>query len=371
MSVEQLDYSHFGDDYEKKDRLKRIAIQAAISTARNLEYLNYFEVPQSRGESTHLIDVGPFYLASNPEGLGTKNLIADEVARSHPEKSFYREVAQDTVASIVNDLITLGARPLVVSAHWSMGDNDWMLNEQRWTDLVEGWRDACNEARVIYGAGETPTLRGIIERGRIELSGSVMGIIDPKSRITLGDKLQTGDHIVLVESNGLQSNGASMVRGLVETLPQKYDTLLPTGQNLGEAFLRPSHLYTSLQDALFEAGVDIHYMAHMTGHGWSKLMRYNEREFSYNIYLLPDVQPEFQFLQSECSVSDQVMYGTFNMGAGFAFYVPEKDVDKVMRISGELRGWKSWDAGVLEEGPRQVVIEPLGLQYGAETLNIR
>src|SRR5258708_10963610 len=162
QSPDKLHYSDFGDNYAKKDPLKILAIQAALATAHNLDYLGISEVSASRGESTHVIDVAPFYLDTNPEGLGTKKLIADEVAKLHPEKSFYHEVAKDTVASIVNDLITLGARPLVVSAHWSMGDNSCLEDTQRWQDLVEGWQEACTEAGAIYGAGESPTLRGIV-----------------------------------------------------------------------------------------------------------------------------------------------------------------------------------------------------------------
>jgi phosphoribosylformylglycinamidine cyclo-ligase len=370
MKKRSLHYSDFGDNYEQKDPLKILAIQAALSTAHNLDHLGYKEVQQSRGESTHVIDLGPFYLASNPEGLGTKNLIADKVVETQKGKSFYREVAKDTVASIVNDLITLGARPLIVSAHWSMGDNEVLKDVQRWTDLVEGWRDACNECGAIYGAGESPTLREIVMPGKIELSGSVVGIIDPKERLTIGDKLEAGDHIVLIESNGLHANGASMARGLTQKLPKKYDTVLPSGKTLGEALLKPSHIYAKLQNDLFEAGVGIHYMVHLTGHGWSKLMRYVQREFTYRMTALPNVQEEFVVLQKVGNLTDEVMYGTFNMGSGFAFYVPKSDVAKVQKIA-KKNGFKSWDAGVVEEGPRQVIIEPLKITYGKETLNLR
>jgi phosphoribosylformylglycinamidine cyclo-ligase len=370
MKKKSAHYKDFGDNYEQKDPLKILAIQAAISTSHNLDSLGYKEIPQSRGESTHVIDLGDFYLASNPEGLGTKNLIADEVAIKSRKKSFYREIAKDTVASIVNDLITLGARPLVVSAHWSMGDNDCLNDTQRWTDLVEGWRDACNESGAIYGAGESPTLRGLVMRGKIELSGSVVGIINPKSRLTIGDKLKAGDHIVLIESNGLHANGASMARGLTEKLPEKYQTLLSNAITLGEALLKPSHIYAKLQDELFNAGISIHYMVHMTGHGWSKIIRYVEREFTYRIHTLPDVQEEFKVLQQAGNLTDEVMYGTFNMGTGFAFYVDAKAANKVQTIAKES-GFKSWDAGVVEEGERKVVIEPLGITFGKETLNLR
>jgi phosphoribosylformylglycinamidine cyclo-ligase len=370
MGSKSIQYSDFGDNYEQKDPLKVLAIKSALSTSDNLKQLGYKEVTQSRGESTHVIDVGPFYLVSNPEGLGTKNLIADIVNSKQKGKSFYQALAKDTVASIVNDLITLGGRALVISAHWSMGNNDVLKYEQRWKDLVKGWRDACNECGAIYGAGESPTLRGILMPGKIELSGSAVGIINPKKRLTLGNRLKVGDHIVLIESNGLHANGVSMARGLAEKLPKKYSTILANGKKLGEQLLKPSHIYAKLQNDLFEAGVDIHYMVHITGHGWSKLMRYVEREFTYRINTLPDVQEEFKVLQKVGKLTDEAMYGAFNMGAGFAFYVPKDDVEKVQKLA-KSNGFKSWDAGIVEEGKRQVIIEPLNLIYGAEMLKLR
>lgn len=364
-------YSDFGDNYEVKDPLKVLAIKAATATANNLQPLGFKEITQSRGESTHVIDVGPFYLASNPEGLGTKNLISDEMSKHFPNKHFYKAVAKDTVASIVNDLITLGAQPLVVNAHWSMGDNDWLKDQQRWADLVTGWSEACTEAGAIYGAGESPTLKGIIQSGKIELSGSVMGMIKPKKHLTLGKKLKAGDRIILIESNGIQANGLSMARGLVEKQPKQYLTKLSNGQTIGEALLKPSHIYAKLVAALFEAKIDIHYMVHMTGHGWSKLMRYVERPFSYHVDTLPTVQEEFSALQKFGKLSDEVMYGTFNMGTGYAIFVPEKYADAVIDIAQKSYSFKSWDAGSVNEGERQVIIEPLQLTYSADTLNLR
>ncbi len=370
-SEKKLHNRDFGDDYSKKDPRKVFAIQEAISTANNLDDLGFKEISASRGESTHVIDVGPFYLASNPEGLGTKNLIADAMAENHKGKSFYKDIAKDTVASIVNDLITLGARPLVVSAHWSMGDNDVLADENRWRDLVTGWKEACNECGAIYGAGESPTLRGLVMPGKLELSGSAMGIINPKSRLTLGDKLKEGDHIVLIESSGIHTNGSSLARGLTDKLPHKYNTKLSNGETLGEALLTPSHIYAKLLDELFLANIDIHYMIHMTGHGWSKLMRYVEREFIYRMHTIPDVHEEFRLLQKVGDLTEEVMYDAFNMGAGFAFYVDEKDVKKLQEIAKKKFGFKSWDAGIVEKGPRQVIIEPLNIVYGKDALNLR
>ena len=89
----------------------------------------------SRGESAYVVDVGPFYLASIVECLGTKALVADEMARL-TGRSYYDGIAQDTIAMAVNDLITVGATPLVVQAYWAAGGSDWFGDAARAQALV-------------------------------------------------------------------------------------------------------------------------------------------------------------------------------------------------------------------------------------------
>ena len=366
---ESLRYKDFGDDYSKKDPFKKYAMQVALRTADNLKDLGFPEVTASRGESAYVIDIGPFYLASVIEGLGTKNLIADAMYELDPSKSYYDAVAIDTVASIVNDLITVGARPLTVLPHWSIGDNSWLGDKVRSYELVNGWAEACDEAMAIYAGGETPTNKGIIYPHTAELSGSAFGIIQPKDRLTLGDKLESGDHIVLIESSGIHANGVSLARDIVERLPDTYLTELPSGRKIGEVLLNRSYIYARLQDALFQEGVDIHYIVNVTGHGWSKLMRAN-KDFTYRIHTLPKVPEEYLFLQEEGPISNEESYGVFNMGAGLVLYVPECDVEKTRKSSSDM-GFRNWDAGVVEQGPKQVILEPLGFGYGKETLDLR
>jgi len=100
-------------------------------------------------------------------------------------------------------------------------------------------------------------------------------------------------------------------------------------------------------------------------------MRYNAHEFTYRIHTLPKVQEEFFFLQKIGNMTHESMYNAFNMGAGFAFYVSPKDVANLKKIAQRIGNFKSWDAGVVEEGPRRVIIEPLEITYGKETLVLR
>lgn len=366
---EPITYSSTGVNYDAMDPLKRLAQLRAKATAGNLERFGMREAEASRGESAYVWEEQDSYRASVIEGLGTKNKVADEL-RKLTGKTHYDAIAQDTVAMIVNDLIVVGAEPQVVNAYFAVGSSDWFSDEERARDLVEGWGAACDMAGAVWGGGETPTLRGIIEPDTIDLSGSAVGIVKPKERLTLGDKLKAGDAILLVESSGIHANGLTLARRIAEELPRGYSTSLPSGKTYGEALLSPTHIYAGLVADLFKEGIDIHYMVNITGHGWRKLMR-AKREFSYVVDNIPDVPEELLLIQKVSGNNDQEMYGNFNMGAGFALFIPKQDVLNATRVIAYNHGLYSFDAGHVEEGPKQVVIKPRNIIFESETLDLR
>ena len=143
-----------------------------------------------------------------------RSLVADAM-RELTGRSYYDAIAQDTIAMAINDLITVGATPLVVQAYWAAGGSDWFGDAQRAHALVEGWKRACDRCGVAWGGGETPALAGIVEVGRIDLAASCTGLINPKSRLSVGDALGPGDSIVLLASSGIHANGLSLARKLV------------------------------------------------------------------------------------------------------------------------------------------------------------
>lgn len=242
-------------------------------------------------------------------------------------------LAQDTVAMIVNDLVVVGADPQVVNAYFAVGDSNWFLDEERARDLVEGWANAVASAGAVWGGGETPTLVDTtIYPGTIDLSGAAIGVIKPKERLTLGDKLTARDAILLVESSGIHANGLTLARKIASRLPDGYATLLDDGKTYGESLLAPTTIYADLVRRLFEAGVDIHYMVNITGHGWRKLMRAS-RDLRYVIDRVPEPQPVFRFIQEHSGNGDEEMYGNLNMGAGFAIFLPQADVKLAQGIA--------------------------------------
>jgi phosphoribosylformylglycinamidine cyclo-ligase len=363
-----IPYAATGVDYSQLDATKRLAQDSAAGTAGMLAEAGMREVPGTRGESAYVWEAGDAYWATVLECLGTKALIADEV-RASTGRTYYDAIAKDTVAAVVNDIAAAGARPLVVNAYWAAGDSAWHADAVRAHDLAAGWAAACSEAGAAWGGGETPGLRGVVQPGAVDLAGSCVGIIKPKERLVSSAKLRAGDAVVLIESNGIHANGLSMARTVAAALPGGYATKLPSGATFGQSLLRPAPIYSRLVQDIFAAGADIHYLVHITGHGWRKLMRATA-SFTYNIERLLPRDELFEFIMRESGNTLRDMYGTFNMGAGFAIYVPERDIVKVLRAASH-HGLAAIDAGRVEDGPKRVQLKPLGITYDGDELEVR
>ena len=367
-----LSYEQAGVNYELIDPLKVSAQRAAAATAGHLAAHGFTEVKASRGESAYVVDIGPFYIASIVECLGSKALVADEMA-TLTGRSWYEGIAQDTIAMAVNDLITVGATPLVVQAYWAAGGSDWFGDAARAQALVTGWKKACDTCQVAWGGGETPALAGIVEGGRIDLAASCTGLINPKERLSVGDRLAAGDLIVLLDSSGIHANGLSLARKLLERLPggwlTEVDPVNHPGLSYGEALLAPTVLYSPVTEALWAAGIVPHYCANITGHGWRKLLRH-PGAFTYRIHTVPPVPPVLRFIQRHARQDDREAYGTLNMGAGFALFLAAGDAERAVQIAQGL-GIGARVAGAVEAGDKQVLIEPLGIRFGNDDLQLR
>ena len=365
-----LSYEQAGVNYDLIDPLKVAAQRAAAATGSQLTAHGFTEVAASRGESAYVIDVGPFYLASIVECLGSKALVADEM-HLLTGKSYYAGIAQDTIAMAVNDLITVGATPLVVQAYWAAGGSEWFADAQRAQALVAGWKRACEVCGVAWGGGETPALAGIVADGRIDLAASCTGLVNPKQRLSLGEHLAAGDAIVLLASSGIHANGLSLARKLVERLDQGYLTPVAPGSDLsyGDALLAPTTLYSPVTEALFRAGIIPHYCANITGHGWRKLLRH-PAEFTYRIDRVPEVPAVLQFIQQHAGQDKHEAYSTLNMGAGFALFVAADEAERTVAIAKQ-QGVDAIVAGRVEAGEKQLLIEPLGIRYGNDALQLR
>ena len=367
--TQPLNYESTGVNYDVLDAFKRHCQQAAAGTVSELASHGASEPAGIRGESAYLVETPDEFLAHVEEGLGTKNLVADAM-QELTGRCYYHAIGIDTVGTIVNDLLTVGALPLVVAMHAAVGSAHWFADRERAEQLAKGFAEGCRQSGAVWGGGETPALKGLVLENAIILAGSAMGRIRPKS-LRIHGNVEPGDAIVMLASSGVHANGLTLCRELAARVPQGYLTPIADGRTYGEALLDPSIIYAPFISACQSAGIDLHYAVHMTGHGWRKLMRLEE-PFVYHISELAPKLPIFDFIQQAGGLDDRSMYGTFNMGCGFAVYVPADQASRTIQLA-QSAGIHGWHGGTIEkEGDRKaVVIEPLGIAFEGESLKIR
>jgi phosphoribosylformylglycinamidine cyclo-ligase len=360
-------YRSAGVDYETLDAGKRSALSEALATSGLLSAAGGRALDESRGEPAFVFEAGGRLMAFVVEGLGTKSIIARQVEEELGVGRF-GNVAYDTVAAIVNDLCCVGALPLVVNAYFATGASDWYARHERHEDLLAGWREGCVDAGAVWGGGESPSLPGLLDTRDIELAGSAVGLVPEGRGAILGAELGAGDEIVLVASSGLHANGSSLARAVASRLPDGYATPLPSGRPFGEALLDRSVLYAGLVRSLVASPIEVHYLSHITGHGLLKLMR-PRRELTYRMTWLPDVPEVLSFLVEQADMTPAAAYTTFNMGCGFAVYCAAGAGVEVVRLATEV-GLSAGVAGVVEEGPRRVVLEPVDVVYESGEMDL-
>jgi phosphoribosylformylglycinamidine cyclo-ligase len=364
----QDEYRRSGVDYEVLDEVKRQAIALAAATAPLLAASGAAEFPESRGSSAYVFEVQGSTLALVVEGLGTKSIIAAEYLTA-TGVSRYADIARDAVAAIVNDVISVGANALVVTAYFAAGDAAWYGNRERSLDLLNGWRAACEEAGAVWGGGESPALPGIVTQDAIELAGSALGLVPAGRSPVFGSDIAVGDKIVLLPSSGLHANGASLARRVVAELPAGWLTELPSGRHLGDALLDPTRIYASFVRELLASAVVPKFLNGITGHGFLKIMR-ADVAVGYEITELPSVPEDLQYLADHLGMPPSEAYSTLNMGAGYVAVVRPEDADETLRAARST-GHDALLAGEVVKGDRALAIPSLGIEYRDDDLQLR
>jgi phosphoribosylformylglycinamidine cyclo-ligase len=360
-------YRNAGVDYEALDAGKRDALSLALTTSSLLHAHGAQARDESRGEPALVFELGDRAFAFVLEGLGTKSVIARQVHDELGHNAF-AHVAYDTVAAIVNDLVCVGALPMVVNAYFATGASEWYARRDRHEALLAGWHEACVDAGAAWGGGESPSLPGLVASGDIELAGAAIGAVPEHRRPVLGDDLEPGDDIVFVASSGLHANGSSLARKIASELPQGYGTPLPSGRPFGEVLLDRSLIYAPLMRALLASPLEIHYLSHITGHGMLKLMR-PRRALGYEITRLPEVPEVLAFLTEQTAMSPAAAYSTFNMGAGFAVYCPSGRGAEVVALA-QREGLSAHIAGTVTDGPRRVVLSEIDVVFESDDMDL-
>ncbi|MHA1220916.1 MAG: phosphoribosylformylglycinamidine cyclo-ligase [Candidatus Heimdallarchaeota archaeon] len=306
-----------------------------------------------------IVDIGmpDKYLVVTVDGVGTKVLIAEMLEK-------FDTVGIDCVAMNVNDLICVGAEPLVFVDYFAVEKPDAKMA----FDVAKGMVDGAIESSMAIIGGETATLpdiiRGVDGKG-FDLAGTAIGMV-AKDKVVLGDKIKAGDIIFGVESNGLHSNGFSLVRKVLLEDHSINDTV--DGVKLAEELIRPTAIYVKeILEILKEA--EIHGLANITGGAFLKLARLL-RQSKEEIGVLLDAMPEppaiFKLIQKLGNISNKEMYQTLNMGIGFCIIAPETEQEHIEKICSK-HGKKVYKIGsIIDEKKILLKLPDEEIEYPAD-----
>ncbi len=273
----------------------------------------------------HLARSHDLVLVATTDGVGTKTMIAATLA-------IYDTVGHDIVNHCVNDILVQGARPLffldyIAAAH---------LDPQHIAAVVAGCAEACKAVGCVLIGGETAEMPGVYHAGAFDLVGTLVGWVD-RSALLDGSQIRHGDVILGLPSSGLHTNGFSLARQVFTGV--SWDTMLPElGQPLGEALLVPHRAYLDPVERLWEAGITIKSMVHLTGGAYvENLPRVLPEEIAVRIDRNAwEVPPIFQIIQERGRVDELEMYRVYNMGIGMALFLAPEAVDPARAMVPEL-----------------------------------
>ncbi|MCY2929421.1 MAG: phosphoribosylformylglycinamidine cyclo-ligase [Planctomycetota bacterium] len=262
-----------------------------------------------------------------------------------------RSICYDMVNHLINDIAVMGARPLSVQDAIICGK----LEKAVVSEMVDAMASACREQGCTLTGGETSEQPGVLEAGTYILTSSVVGVVE-KDKIVDGSKIVPGDVVLALASNGLHTNGYSLVRALLAQRPEILDARVEGGSFL-DAILRPHTCYFRAINGLF-ASEHLHGLAHITGGGIRDNLR---RILPATVDAVLDlgairILPVFQVIRQAGQVPDADMIRTFNLGAGLLLTAAPQAVDDFRRHLKAL-GCESYPVGTVVKGTGDVRLE--------------
>ena len=305
-------------------------------------------------------------LATSTDGVGTKVAIAQAL-------DIHDTIGQDLVGMVVDDIVVVGARPLLMTDYIACGH----VVPERIADIVRGIAQACAAIGTPLLGGETAEHPGLMAPDEYDVAGAATGVVEA-DRMLGAEKVRAGDVLVALGASGLHSNGYSLVRRVIEHAGWGLEREVPEfGRTLGQELLEPTRLYTRVCLAMLEtlsspaAPGPIHALSHITGGG-----------LAANVArVLPDgliadvdrsswtVPPVFSTMRELGSVPWEDLEGTLNLGVGMVAVVEPGVVDAVLRVAegSDIPAWvlgEVHDAGKYEAQGR-VVSGTKGVDGGA------
>jgi phosphoribosylformylglycinamidine cyclo-ligase len=274
-------------------------------------------------------------LVSGADGVGTKLLLAFELNK-------HDTIGIDAVAMCVNDIIVQGAEPLYFLDYLALGKSEPSKVEQ----IVKGIAAGCVESGCALIGGETAEMPGMYDEDEYDIGGFAVGAVE-KQNIIDGKAIIPGDVLVGFRSNGLHSNGFSLVRKILleEAKLSLHETHTQLGKTLGEELLTPTRIYAKPVLELLQK-FEIKGMAHITGGGFTEnIPRMLPLRFGAAINKNSwDVPAIFELLKETGRLQDEEMYSIFNMGIGFVLAVSPEQAEAFVQ-EANLLGERAYKIG--------------------------
>ncbi|HUT32642.1 MAG TPA: phosphoribosylformylglycinamidine cyclo-ligase [Planctomycetota bacterium] len=257
-------------------------------------------------------------------------------------------IAYDLINHLVNDIIVMGARPLAVLDVIICGK----IEKEVVSQFVDALAKACREQDCSLVGGETSEQPGVVEAGVYVLAASIVGVAD-RDKVIDGSKIAVGDTVLAVASNGLHTNGYSLVRALIARKPDILAKQV-AGESFLDAILRPHKCYWQPFRGLF-AWPELHGLAHITGSGIAgNLNRILPPGLDASIDLSAiRILPIFKAIRDAGGVDDPDMLRTFNLGVGMTLVVAPSAVSR-MQSHLAAKGCESYPIGEIVKGKQQV-----------------
>lgn len=343
VTLTPLSYAESGVDVEAGEQAVRM-MKKAVQATHGPEVLEGVGAFAGAFSLQGLHKMQQPALVASTDGVGTKTLIASQAKR-------FDTIGYDIVNHSVNDLLMMGARPLFFMDYIAVNK----LDPVQVARIVQGVADACKEAGCALLGGETAEMPDVYQPGAFDLAGTIVGVVE-QAELVNGSTISPGDVILGLPSNGLHTNGYSLVRRLFEKTP--LDTVYPElGEPLADALLRPHRSYLKevqqLRAYLADRGRFIKGMAHITGGGFQGniariLPPGTQAEIDSHSWQIP---PLFDLLARLSSLPQEELYRTFNMGIGMVFVLAPKSALEARSLLTELV-----QIGTIREGQGGVLI---------------
>lgn len=278
-------------------------------------------------------------LVSGTDGVGTKLKIAFETGK-------YDTVGIDCVAMCVNDILCHGAKPLFFLDYLACGKLDSDVS----SEIIKGVADGCLQAGASLIGGETAEMPGFYTVGEYDIAGFAVGAVE-EDEIVNSSKIEEGDTIIAISSSGPHSNGFSLIRKLFVDLNEVYEN-----KRIWEHLLTPTKIYVKSIQKLMES-VKINGMAHITGGGLiENVPRTIPEGLCANIDRKKiEIHPIFKHGYFK-KVTEDELWGTFNMGVGFVVIVKKEDVEKTIGILKE-NGENAYEIGYISKGENKLCLK--------------